>query len=67
MSVLEACGREYGARVEVTAYAMGEPNPGAVLRAAMAVAVSGLDVDAPLDVVDDVDSPLDVVHDVARH
>ena len=53
-SVLNACGRQYGAGVELTARVVVEPNAGAVLRAAMAVTAFGPGGDAPGDVDDDV-------------
>ena len=53
-SVLKAHGREDGPEMEITAGAVGEPNAGAVLRAAMAVTAFGPGGDAPGDVSDDV-------------
>ena len=53
-SVLKAHGREDGPEMEITAGAVGEPNAGAVLRAAMAVMAFGPRGDAPGDVDDDV-------------
>ena len=54
-SVLKAHGREDGPEVEITAGgAVGEPNAGAVVRAAMAVTVFRPGGDAPGDVDDDV-------------
>ena len=53
-SVLKAHGREDGPEMEITAGAAGEPNPGAVLREAMAVTAFGPGGDAPGDVNDDV-------------
>ena len=49
-TVLKACGRQDGARVELTAHVAGELNAGAVLRAAMAVTAFGPTGDAPGDV-----------------
>ena len=49
-SVLKACGGQDGAEVELTARAVGEPNAGALLRAAMAVTTFGPGGDAPGDV-----------------
>ena len=54
VSVLKAHGREDGPEMETTAGAVGEPNAGAVLRAAMAVTAFGPGGDAPGDVDDDV-------------
>ena len=51
-SVLRACGRQHGDGVEVPPYAMGIPNAGAVLRAAMAPTVVRQGVDVPGDVTD---------------
>ena len=53
-SVLKACGCHDGAGMELTARAVGEPNAGAVLRAAMAVTAFGPGGDAPGDMDDDV-------------
>ena len=53
-SVLKAHGREDGPEVKITAGAVGEPNAGAVVRAAMAVTAFGPGGDAPGDVDDDV-------------
>ena len=53
-SVLKAHGREDGPETEISASAVGEPNAGAVLRAAMAVTVFGPGGDEPGDVDDDV-------------
>ena len=52
-SVLKA-GRQDGAGVELTARSVGEPNNGAVLRAAMAATASVLGADAPGDVDEEV-------------
>ena len=53
--MLKAHGREDGPEVEITAGgAVGEPNAGAVVRAAMAVTVFRPGGDAPGDVDDDV-------------
>ena len=51
--VLKAHGREDGPAMEATVSAEGEPNAGAVLRAAMAVTAFGPDSGAPGDVDDD--------------
>ena len=53
-SVLKAHGREDGPEMASTAGAVGEPNAGAVLRAAMATTACGSGGDAPGDVDDDV-------------
>ena len=53
-SVLEACERQGGGRVEVPSHAMVEPNGGAVLWAAMAVTAVRPGVDSPGDVNGDV-------------
>ena len=53
-SVLKAHGREDGPEMEITSGAVGKPNAGAVLRAAMAVTAFGPGGDAPGDVNDDV-------------
>ena len=53
-SVLKAHGCEDGPEMEITAGAVGEPNAGAVLRAAMTVTAFGPGGDAPGDVDDDV-------------
>ena len=53
-SVLKAQGRQDGAEIELTARPVGEPNDGAVLRAAMAVTSSVPGGDAPGDVDDEV-------------
>ena len=53
-SVLKAHGREDGAEMETTAGPVGEPNAGAVLRAAMAVTAFVPGGDAPGDVDNDV-------------
>ena len=50
----EGCDRQDGAGVELAARAVGEPNAGAVLRAAMAVTAFGPGGDAPRDVEDEV-------------
>ena len=50
----EACRRQGGVEVGVTAHAMGEPNAGAVLWVAIAVTAFGPCVDAPGEVDDDV-------------
>ena len=47
-SVLKAHRREDGPQMEITAGAVGKPNAGAVLRAAMAVTAFGPGGDAPL-------------------
>ena len=52
--VLKAHGREDGPETEITAGDVGEPNAGALLRAAMAVTAFGPGGDAPGDVDDDV-------------
>ena len=52
--VLKAHGREDGPEKEITAGAVGEPNVGAVLRAAMTVTAFRPGRDAPGDVDDDV-------------
>ena len=52
-SVLKAHGRKDGPEMEITAGAMGEPNAGAVLRAAMAVTAFGPGGGTPGDVDDD--------------
>ena len=52
-SVLKAHGRE-DREMAITAGAVGEPNAGAVLRAAMVVTAFGSGGDAPDDVDDDV-------------
>ena len=54
VSVLKAHGRLDGAGMEFNACAVGEPNAGAVLRAALVVAAVGPGGDAPGDVDDDV-------------
>ena len=48
-SILKARARQDGAGVELTARAVGEPNAGAVLRAAMVVTAFGPGADAPGD------------------
>ena len=53
-SVLKAQGRRDGAGMELTARSVGEPNDGAVLRAAMAVTAFVPGGDAPGDVNDEV-------------
>ena len=53
-SVLKAHGCQDDAGMEFTALAVGEPNAGAVLRAAMAVAAFVPGGDAPGDVDDEV-------------
>ena len=54
-SVLKAHGREDGPEMEITAGgAVGEPNAGAVVRAAMVVTAFGPGGNAPGDVDDDV-------------
>ena len=53
-SVLKAHGCDDGPEMEVAAGAVGVPNAGAVLRAAMAVTAFGPGADAPGDVDDDV-------------
>eukprot|EP00904_Undaria_pinnatifida_P009634 jgi/Undpi1/5800/HiC_scaffold_2.g01074.m1 len=53
-SVLKAQGRQDGAGMELTARSVGEPNDGAVLRAAMSVTVFVPGGDAPGDVDDEV-------------
>ena len=53
-SVLGAQRRQDGAEMELTARSVGEPNDGAVLRAAMAVTAFVPRVDAPGDVDDEV-------------
>ena len=53
-SVLKAHGCLGGAGIELTACAVGEPNAGSVLRAALAVTVFGRGGHAPGDVDDDV-------------
>ena len=53
-SVLKAQGRQDGAGIELTARSVGEPNDGAVLRAAMAVRAFVPGDDAPGDVNDEV-------------
>ena len=53
-SVLKANGREDGPEVEIAAGDVGEPNAGAVLRAAMDVTALGPGGDAPGDVDDGV-------------
>ena len=53
-SVLKAQGRQDGAGMELTARSVGEPNDGAVLRAAMAVTAFVPGGDAPGDVDDEV-------------
>ena len=54
-SVLEAHGREDGPEMEITAGgAVGEPNAGSVVRAAMAITAFGPGGNAPGDVDDDV-------------
>ena len=53
-SVLMAHRHEDGPEMEITAGAVGEPNAGAVLRAAMAVTAFGPGGDASGDVDDDV-------------
>ena len=53
-SVLKDHGRLDGAGMELKACAVGEPNAGAVLRAALAVAAFGPGGDAPGDVDDDI-------------
>ena len=52
-SVRKAHGHEDGPKMEATAGAVGEPNAGAVLRAAMVVTAFGSGGDAPGDVDDD--------------
>ena len=52
--VLKAHGREDGPEMGITAGAVGEPNAGPVLRAAMAVTALGPGGDAPGEVDDDV-------------
>ena len=52
MAQLKAHGREDGAEMETTARAVGEPNAGAVPRAAMAVTAFGPGSDTPGDVAD---------------
>ena len=52
-SVLKAQGRQDGAEIELTARSVGEPNDGAVLRAAMAVTAFVPGSDAPGDVDDE--------------
>ena len=52
--VLKAHGREDGPEMETTDGVVGEPNAGAVLRAAMVVTAFGPGGDAPGDVDDDV-------------
>ena len=52
-SVLKTRGRQNGAGIELIARAVGEPNAGAVLRAAMAVMVFGPGNDAPGDADED--------------
>ena len=53
-SVLKAHGREDGPETEISASAVGEPNAGAVLRAAMAVTAFRPGGDTPGHVDDDV-------------
>ena len=53
-SLLKAHGREDSPDIEITAGAVGEPNTGAVLRAAMAVTAFGPAGDASVDVDDNV-------------
>ena len=53
-SVLKAQGRRGGAGMELTARSVGEPNDGAMLRAAMAVTAFVPGGDAPGDVDDEV-------------
>ena len=53
-SVLKAQGRQDGAGIELTARSVGEPNDGAVLRAAMAVTAFVPGGDAPGDLDDEV-------------
>ena len=48
-SVQEACGSQHGAGMVLAARALGEPNAGSVLRAAMAVTAFGLSGGAPDD------------------
>ena len=50
----EACRRQGGVGVGVTAHAMGEPNAGFVLWAAIAMTAFGPGIDAPGEVHDDV-------------
>ena len=54
VSVLKAQGREYSPDMEITAGAVGEPNAGGVLRAAMVVTAFGPGGDETGDVDDDV-------------
>ena len=49
LSVQEACARRHGAGMVLAARALGEPNAGSVLRAAMAVTAFGLSGVAPDD------------------
>ena len=78
-SVLKAHGREDGPEMELTAGAVGEPNAGAVLRAAMAVmafrpgggALSNVDDDAALTLLSQrpmvfQDSEVDRCHNPAQ-
>ena len=53
-SVLKAQGRQYGARMELTARSVGERNDGVVLRVAMTVTAFVPGGDAPGDVDDEV-------------
>ena len=53
-SVLKEHGRQGGAGMGLTTRALGEPNAGAMLRAAMAVMALGRGGNAPGDVDDDV-------------
>ena len=53
-SVLKAKGRQHSAGMELTALAVGAPNDGALLRAAMAVTAFVPGGDAPGDVDDEV-------------
>ena len=57
-SVLKAQGRQDGAGMELTARSVGEPNDGAVLRAAMAVTAFVPGGDAPGDVDNEVELTL---------
>ena len=52
--LLRECGHQYGAGVELTTRAVGEPNAGAVLRVAMAVTALGPGGNVPGDVGDEV-------------
>ena len=56
-SVLKTQGRQDGAGMELTARSVGEPNDGAVLRAAMAVTVFVPGGDAPGDVDNEAPTP----------